>query len=86
MMDGNKFRLFCLNLSFIGWHLLAALPSIIALVAVLTGNFFLLPLILITIVGDLFVGAYMEAAQAAFYREVSGTELQEETIYVGNEQ
>ncbi|MBQ3257047.1 MAG: DUF975 family protein, partial [Oscillospiraceae bacterium] len=75
MMDGNKFRLFCLNLSFIGWSLLAALPSIIALAAVLTGNFFLLPLILVTIVGDLFVGAYMEAAQAAFYREVSGTEL-----------
>ena len=75
MMDGNKFRLFCLNLSFIGWHLLAALPSIIALAAVLTGNFFLLPLIMVTIVGDLFVGAYMEAAQAAFYREVSGTEL-----------
>lgn len=75
MMDGNKFRLFCLNLSFIGWSLLAVLPSIIALAAVLTGNFFLLPLILVTIVGDLFVGAYMEAAQAAFYREVSGTEL-----------
>ena len=31
MMDGNKFRLFCLNLSFIGWHLLVALPSILAL-------------------------------------------------------
>ena len=29
----------------------------------------------ISILGDLFVGAYMEAAQAAFYREVSGTEL-----------
>ena len=75
IMYGNRWRLFCLNLSFIGWHLLAALPSIIALAAVLTGNFFLLPLIMVTIVGDLFVGAYMEAAQAAFYREVSGTEL-----------
>ena len=85
MMDGNKFRLFCLNLSFIGWSLLAALPSIIALAAVLTGNFFLLPLILVTIVGDLFVGAYMEAAQAAFYREVSGTEVVAGTIYVDNE-
>ncbi len=75
MMDGNKFRLFCLNLSFIGWSLLAALPGIIAITAVLMGNFFLLPLILITIVGDLFVSAYIEAANAAFYREVSGTEL-----------
>ncbi len=86
MMDGNKFRLFCLNLSFIGWSLLVALPSIIALAAVLMGNFLLLPLILVTIVGDLFVGAYMEAAQAAFYREVSGTERQAETIYVENGQ
>jgi len=88
MMDGNKFRLFCLNLSFIGWSLLSTLPSIIALVAALVGNFILLPLIFITIVGDLFVCAYMEAAQAAFYREVSGTEAEANTYYieVGNEQ
>lgn len=86
MMDGNKFRLFCLNLSFIGWSLLAALPGIIAVTAVLMGNFFLLPLILVTIVADLFVSAYMGAANAAFYREVSGTELQAETIYIENEQ
>ena len=86
IMNGNKFRLFCLNLSFIGWSLLAALPGIIALAAVLVGNFFLLPLILATIVGDLFVSAYVEAAQAAFYREVSGTEAAPNTIYIENEQ
>ena len=85
MMDGNKFRLFCLNLSFIGWSLLAVLPAIIALAAVLMGNFFFLPLILVTIVGDLFVSAYIEAAQAAFYREVSGTESMANTIYVNAE-
>ena len=85
IMDGNKFRLFCLNLSFIGWSLLAVLPAIIALAAVLMGNFFFLPLILVTIVGDLFVSAYMEAAQAAFYREVSGTESMANTIYVNAE-
>ena len=27
MMKGNKWRLFCLNLSFIGWHLLALLTA-----------------------------------------------------------
>lgn len=75
MMDGNKFRLFCLNLSFIGWSLLCTVPTLIAVIALMMGNFLLLPLILVTIVGDLFVGAYMEAAQAAFYREVSGTEV-----------
>lgn len=75
IMSGNRFRLFCLNFSFIGWSLLCAVPAIIALVGALSGIFILLPLILVTIVGDLFVGAYMEAANAAFYREVSGTEI-----------
>ena len=75
MMDGNKFRLFCLNLSFIGWELLCAVPAIVALVGVLYGNFILLPLLMVSFIGSLFVDAYMEAAQAAFYREVSGTEL-----------
>lgn len=74
IMDGNKFNLFCLNLSFIGWSLLCAVPTVIALVAVAFGNLTLLPLILVTVIGDLFVCAYMEAAQAAFYRYVSGTE------------
>lgn len=26
MMDGNKWRLFCLDMSFIGWMILASLP------------------------------------------------------------
>ena len=82
MMDGNKFRLFCLNLSFIGWELLCAVPAIVALVGVLYGNFILLPLLIVSFVGSLFVDAYMEAAQAAFYREVSGTEAEANTYYV----
>lgn len=75
MMDGNKFRLFCLNFSFIGWELLCAVPALIAFAGVLYGNFILLPLLLVSFVGSMFVDAYMEAAHAAFYREVSGTEL-----------
>lgn len=82
MMDGNKFRLFCLNLSFIGWELLCAVPAIVALVGVLYGNFILLPLLIMSFIGSLFVDAYMEAAQAAFYREVSGTEAEANTYYV----
>ena len=54
MMTGNRWRLFCLQFSFIGWGLLASLTLGI-------GNLFLTP--------------YTEAAVAAFYREVSGTEL-----------
>ena len=53
MMDGNKWRFFCLQFSFIGWDILAMLTFGI-------GNLWLVP--------------YKEAAYAAFYREVSGTE------------
>ena len=53
MMDGNRFRLFCLQLSFIGWSILCAFTFGI-------GNLWLTP--------------YRQAATAAFYREISGTE------------
>lgn len=53
MMDGNKWRLFCLRLSFIGWDILCGLTLGI---------------------GYLWLTPYKQAAEAAFYREVSGTE------------
>lgn len=53
MMDGNRWRLFCLQISFIGWSILASLTLGI-------GNLWLTP--------------YKQAATAAFYREISGTE------------
>lgn len=53
IMSGNRFRLFCLRFSFIGWDLLCALTLGI-------GNLWLIP--------------YKQAAEAAFYRDVSGTE------------
>lgn len=53
MMDGNKWRLFCLHFSFIGWSILCAFTMGI---------------------GNLWLNPYMNAATAAFYREVSGTE------------
>lgn len=53
MMEGNRFRLFCLQLSFIGW----------AILCILTLG-----------VGNLWLRPYEQAASAAFYREVSGTE------------
>lgn len=51
LMNGNKWRLFCLEFSFIGWALLAALTMGI-------GNLFLTP--------------YTQAANAAFYRDITG--------------
>jgi len=52
MMDGNKWRLFCMQFSFIGWSLLCA--------------FFTLG------IGYLWLMPYIEAANAAFYREIAG--------------
>ncbi len=82
MMDGNKFRLFCLNLSFIGWSILCAMPTIVALMSLMTGTWgiLLLPLILLSMLASLFLCAYHEAAHAAFYREISGTALPEEVL------
>ena len=56
MMDGNKLRLFCLDISFIGWDILCGLTLGI---------------------GYLWLTPYKQAARAAFYREVSGTEKQD---------
>ena len=57
MMHGNRFRLFCLQFSFIGWNILATLAFGI---------------------GHLWLTPYKQAAYAAFYREVSGTEFYED--------
>lgn len=53
MMSGNRWRLFCLHISFIGWALLCALTLGI---------------------GNLWLNPYENVAEAAFYREISGTE------------
>jgi uncharacterized membrane protein len=50
MMNGNKMRLFCLDLSFIGWLIIGSLCF---------G------------VGTLWVTAYINAAHANFYEEIS---------------
>ena len=51
MMEGNRWRLFCLQFSFIGWSILCALTLGL---------------------GNLALRPYTEAAEAAFYREISG--------------
>lgn len=68
MMEGNRWRLFCLQFSFIGWGILSSLTLGI-------GNLWLTP--------------YKQAATAAFYRDVSGTEYaapaSEPTYYIPSE-
>lgn len=83
MMAGNKWRLFCLLFSFIGWGLLICTPFFIALVVffvmLYAQNIAMLPVALVFcgitfvlfFVGELFLCPYQNAALAAFYRDVS---------------
>lgn len=84
IMDGNKWRLFCLSFSFIGWSLLCAVPTLIVLgivsgVAFSTGSLavflWMIPASIPTFIGTLFLHPYQEAAYAAFYRDISATEV-----------
>ena len=50
LMDGHKWELFVLSLTFLGWNLLAAL----------TLN-----------IGHIFINPYVDAAYAAFYKDIS---------------
>lgn len=81
VMNGWKFDLFCLHLSFLGWDLLCAAPAALLLLwAILrvdagmmgwSALWWVLPLSLVLTAGYLFLRPYMEAAHAAFYRHIS---------------
>lgn len=84
IMDGNKWRLFCLSFSFIGWALLCATPLLIALgilvgIAVRTMSLvtllWIIPLSIPLSIGSLFLTPYQETTYAAFYRDISGTAI-----------
>lgn len=68
MMSGNRWRLFCMQFSFIGWDILSSLTLGI---------------------GGLWLTPYKQAATAAFYRDVSGTEqtadAPDPTYYISSE-
>ena len=78
LMDGNKFRLFCLEFSFIGWEILCSLPSTILVSAASaafpynpTGSLIAFLFAVPLCAGYLVLNPYREAARAAFYREIS---------------
>ena len=79
IMQGNKWRLFCLEFSFIGWELLCIAPSLILFPLILIGGFGIIIWIMLlfttAFIGNLFLTPYREAAHAAFYREISLTAL-----------
>lgn len=61
LMDGNKGRLFCLYLSFIGWIALAAVLSLIPFVGWIA-----------TLAGTLLLAPYIEFAAIIFYENRAG--------------
>ena len=79
IMNGNKWRLFCLDFSFIGWELLCSVPLYAEGFLVLkyfTGSEALAIslVLLLTIplsIGFFFVRPYEEAAWATFYRDIT---------------
>lgn len=75
MMDGNKMKLFCLEISFIGWVLLASVPSVIG--SILMENDaagFGVPLVLelISAFLVLLVEVYIYEATGVFYQMLIG--------------
>ena len=80
-MQGRKWRLFCLQISFIGWMLLTMAPSYAALMltALVVSGLgksaalsVMLPIMvvggLVGLVAELFLNAYMHVASVAFFR------------------
>lgn len=86
LMKGNKFRLFCLSFSFIGWALLCALPTFTLLLWISFHAYrFSIPMAILLVflsfipfwAGSIFfLTPYNEAAFAVFYRDVSRTSEQ----------
>lgn len=81
LMDGNKWRLFCLNFSFIGWGLLCIVPTLICAVVIgllidlggaVSAVLLMIPVIILSLIPTLFLQAYQQAAFAAFYRDIAG--------------
>lgn len=89
IMDGNKWRLFCLDFSFIGWELLCALPMYAGYFLFLN-NFsgseamaisIVLLLAIPLSIGFFFVRPYEEAAWAAFYRDITAAPTESDESY-----
>jgi uncharacterized membrane protein len=82
IMNGHKWKLFCLHFSFIGWNLLVYAPAILLTTsAVFNGDGAdLITAIVLSIpltFTYLFLRPYIEAANAAFYRSLVPAKTEE---------
>lgn len=81
IMQGNKWRLFCLDFSFLGWELLCVLPvlagfwliGVFASAEVTAVAAMLLAAVPLS-AGYFFLRPYEEAAWAVFYRDITAAE------------
>ncbi len=75
MMDGNKWDLFCLRFSFIGWYFIRVAVMFITIPIVLFNPKAIYVWFALTVVVSfavsLILSPYKEAAQAAFYRDIT---------------
>lgn len=77
IMTGHKWELFCLHLSFIGWYALVMFPAIALVMYALFTHAPLDRLLIVFYLsiplcaGNLFLRPYIEAANAAFYRDIA---------------
>lgn len=84
LMKGNRWRLFCLELSFIGWEILAGVAIGILMIPVLVigvirvsyaVSLMVAGILLVTIAGAVVIGLtlspYIIASTAVFYREIT---------------
>ena len=83
MMKDNKFKLFCVDLSFIGWMILASIPAGIVQAAINIStngagiSYFLTSLILLIVnVAVYIVVAYISSTQTVFYEMLNGKTFQ----------
>lgn len=75
IMNGNKWNLFCLHFSFIGWVFLELIVDIVAISLIYVGSLgtvlYLAIVVTSAVAIRLFLIPYQEAAQAAFYRDIT---------------
>ena len=86
IMNGNKWRLFCLDFSFIGWELLCVIPMLVGFswVVAAFSDAAAMGVALVTLLavplsaGFFVVRPYEEAAWAVFYRDITAAEAETE--------
>lgn len=70
IMNGNKWRMFCLDFSFIGWYLLIGLVAIVLSLLGAISFFFLFLAVACISLSTLFLTPYIQVARTAFMMDV----------------